>query len=172
MNTDDCFRHFLLNTTNQTQLTSFINQTANNIQRMFPAGLLTSVGLVVANPAFGPDPVYAANWTTSAYHGTVVWSWPLAMMAKGLENQIGRCSATQQIPDFCSDSSVTSNAKKAYNTLWDTIEANTPNLSTEVWSWVYKNGGFQFIELGNLPPPPGTSPTGKIPKSYPLIESG
>lgn len=67
MNTDDCFRHFLLtNTTNQTQLTAFLNQTANNIRRTFPAGLLTSVGMVVANPAFGTDPVYAANWTTGA----------------------------------------------------------------------------------------------------------
>lgn len=67
MNTDDCFRHFLLtSTTHQPQLTAFLNQTANNIRRTFPAGLLTSVGMVVANPAFGTDPVYAANWTTGA----------------------------------------------------------------------------------------------------------
>ena len=62
MNTDDCFRHFLLNTTNQTQLTHFINQTASNIRRTFPAGLLTSVGMLVANPAYGEEPVYAANY--------------------------------------------------------------------------------------------------------------
>ncbi len=61
MNTDDCFRLFLLNTTNQSQLSAFLNQTANNIRRTFPAGLMTSVGMLVANPAFGPDPVYAAN---------------------------------------------------------------------------------------------------------------
>ncbi|KAF2857904.1 hypothetical protein K470DRAFT_260328, partial [Piedraia hortae CBS 480.64] len=29
MNTDDCFRHFMLNTTNQEQLTDFVNSTAN-----------------------------------------------------------------------------------------------------------------------------------------------
>jgi hypothetical protein len=73
MNTDSCFRHFLLNTTNDQQLTSFLNNTANSIRLRFPAGLMTDVGMLVANPAYGSNPVYAANWTTSAYHGTVVW---------------------------------------------------------------------------------------------------
>jgi len=167
MNTDDCFRHFLLNTTNQTQLTSFINQTANNIRRTFPAGLLTEVGLLVANPAYGLGPdvggedVYVANWTTSAYHGTVVWSWPMAMMARGLELQLARCNDTNttNIPEFCSNAAVYDNVKAAYNKLWDTIEANSAHLSTEVWSWVYENGKFVFAELGTLPPAPGTSAT-------------
>lgn len=91
MNTDDCFRHFLLNTTNDAQLTPFLNNSASNIRRTFPAGLMTSAGMVVANPAFGENPVYAQNFTTGAYHGTVVWGWQLAMMAKGLEQQLGRC---------------------------------------------------------------------------------
>lgn len=69
MNTDDCFRTFLLNTTNQTQLTAFINQTANNILRPYPVGLSTPVGAIVANPAYGGDPIYAANFTNNAYHG-------------------------------------------------------------------------------------------------------
>ena len=91
MNSDDCFRHFLLNSTNQTQLTAFINQIASNVRRTFPAGLHTGVGMLVANPAFGEGPVYTANWTTSAYHGTGFWSWQLAMMAKGLELQLAQC---------------------------------------------------------------------------------
>jgi hypothetical protein len=57
MNTDDCFRLFLMNTTNQTQLSSFLSQTADHILQPFPVGLSTSAGLVVANPAYGPDPV-------------------------------------------------------------------------------------------------------------------
>ena len=160
MNTDDCFRLFLVNSTNQPQLSSFINQTANNVMRTFPAGLLTSVGMLVANPAYGVQPEYAANWTTSAYHGTVIWSWPLAMMARGFELQLDRCNS-QDVPDFCRDDVVHGNVLKAYNTLWDTIEANSVNLSTEVWSWIYENGDFQFTPLGALPPPPGTSATGK-----------
>ncbi|KAK4552476.1 hypothetical protein LTR86_010319 [Recurvomyces mirabilis] len=158
MNTDDCFRHFLLNTTNQTQLTAFINQTANNILNPFPVGLSNPIGLLVANPAYGGDAVYAANWTNNAYHGTVVWSWPMAMMAAGLQRQIGRCSTTPA-PDFCADQIVRTNALAAYNHLWDLIEANSENLSSEVWSWMYSGGTFESIPLGSLPPPPGQSPT-------------
>ncbi|MCJ1478326.1 hypothetical protein MMC13_007004 [Lambiella insularis] len=159
MNTDDCFRLFLVNGTNQTQLTAFLNQTSNNVMRTFPAGLLTSVGMLVANPAYGLQPEYASNWTTSAYHGTVVWSWPQAMMARGLELQLDRCN-NAVAPDFCNDKVVYMNVLNAYNTLWNIIEANTVNLSTEVWSWIYENGDFQFTPLGALPPPPGTSATG------------
>jgi hypothetical protein len=179
MNTDDCFRHFLLNTTDDTQLTSFLNNSATNIRRTFPAGLMTSAGMVVANPAFGGNPVYAQNWTTGAYHGTVIWSWQLAMMAKGLERQLGRCQLTtnfsvshghrQQkqgssvaaIPAFCADDSVYGNVKAAYNELWNTIEQNESQLSGEVWSWVYRDGGFQVTPLGVLPAPGGGSQTGK-----------
>lgn len=159
MNTDDCFRLFLVNSTNQTQLTTFVNSTANNIKRTFPAGLLTSVGMLIANPAYGTAPQYAANWTTNAYHGTVVWSWQQAMMARGLELQLSRCNSPS-VPDFCNDATVHKNVLSAYNALWDVIEKNAVNLSTEVWSWVYQNGDFVFTPLGALPPPPGQGPTG------------
>lgn len=158
MNTDDCFRHFLLNTTDQAQLTAFVNQTANNILRPFPAGLSTPVGLLVANPAYGGEAAYAANWTTNTYHGTVVWSWPMAMMAAGLHRQLGRC-AEISAPAFCADAAVYSNVRAAYNHLWDLIAANTASLSSEVWSWVYRDGEFILEPLGALAPPLGASPT-------------
>ncbi|KAJ9624943.1 hypothetical protein H2203_004894 [Taxawa tesnikishii (nom. ined.)] len=151
MNTDDCFRLFLLNTTNQAQLTSFVAQAANNILQPFPVGLSTSVGLVVANPAYGGDPVYAANFTNSAYHGTVVWGWQLAMMAAGLERQLERCNTTLQ-PDFCTTDAVAANVRRAYNHLWDLIEANESHLSSEVWSWIYEDGDFVFEPLGAFSP--------------------
>lgn len=160
MNTDDCFRHFLVNATNQTQLASFLNQTANNILRPYPAGLSNDVGLLVANPAFGSEPVYAANWTNNAYHGTVVWSWQMSMMAAGLQRQLGRCTSASK-PDFCTDASVYKNVLKAYNSLWDLIEANQASLSSEVWSWLFDKGTGKFVfePLGALPPPAGSSPT-------------
>ena len=164
MHTDDCFRHFLLNTTNQSQLTSFINQTASNIRRTFPAGLKTDAGMVVANPAFGDEPVHARNFTNGAYHGTVIWSWPLTMMAKGLENQLGRCvkSGSEAVPEFCHDTFVHDNLKKAYNVLWDSIEANAKELGNEVWSWIYRDVKFNPTPLGTLPAPPGSGgQTGK-----------
>jgi hypothetical protein len=158
MNTDDCFRLFLLNTMNQTQLSSFLSQTADHILQPFPVGLSTPVGVLISNPAYGGDPVYALNWTNNAYHGTVVWSWPLAMMGAGLELQLGRCQLALK-PDFCSNASLYSKVRSAYNHLWDLIEANTQQLSSEVWSWTYNDGSFQEIDFGLLPPPPGQSPT-------------
>jgi hypothetical protein len=57
MNTDDCFRHFLLNTTNDAQLSSFLSQTADHILQPFPLGLSTPIGLLISNPAYGGDPM-------------------------------------------------------------------------------------------------------------------
>ncbi|EKG17217.1 glycogen debranching enzyme [Macrophomina phaseolina MS6] len=167
MNTDDCFRLFLVNSTNQTQLTLFLDQSADNILRPFPIGLSTSIGVLVANPAYGGDPVYAANFTNNAYHGTVVWSWQLAMLAAGLERQLDRCNTLiAHAPDFCFDTSVYSKVRRAYNHLWDLIDANSAFLSSEVWSWVYSGGDFVYTPLGALPPPAGQSPTGEGPLIY------
>lgn len=163
MNTDDCFRLFLINDTNQIQAAKFINQAANNVRRRFPAGLMTDVGMVVANPAYGSQEVYAVNWTTSSYHGTVVWSWQLAMMAKGFESQLERCYDTHaKIPLFCRHRAVYSNIVHAYNVLWDSIEQNKQYLSSEVWSWEYRDGRFVQYPLGALPSQNGVSATGKF----------
>ncbi|KAL1872762.1 hypothetical protein VTK73DRAFT_1368 [Phialemonium thermophilum] len=157
MNTDDCFRLFLLNTTNDAQLAAFLDQTANHILGPFPAGLSTDAGLVVANPVFGDDPAYARNFTSADYHGTVVWSWQLAMMAAGLERQLDRCQAggggaygchAATLPAFCRDSGLRTKVIAAYNHLWDLIEANRANLSNEVWSWRYQGGKFAATPLG------------------------
>jgi hypothetical protein len=158
MNTDDCFRLFLLNTTNQAQLSAFLSQTADNIMQPFPVGLSSPIGVFVANPAYGGDPVYAVNFTNAAYHGTVVWSWQLAMLGAGLERQLDRCHSSS-VPDFCGDATLYNKVKSAYNHLWDLIEANNAQLSSEVWSWTWANNGFQVTPLGALPPPPGNYPT-------------
>jgi glycogen debranching enzyme len=98
MNTDDCFRHFLLNTTNQDQLSAFLDQTADHILQSFPVGLSTDIGLFVANPAFTGDKRLSDEFKNSDYHGTVVWSWQLAMMAAGLGRQLARCCETCDSP--------------------------------------------------------------------------
>lgn len=150
MNSDDSFRLFFLNTTNQDQLTSFVNQTANNVRRTFPAGLMTDAGMLVANPAYGDDSEYAESFTTTDYHGTVIWSWQLAMMAKGLEFQLGRCTGSNSTssdedstPEFCGNDAVFANVKNAYNILWDSIEANTDELAKELWAWEYEDDKFE-----------------------------
>ena len=157
LHSDTAFRLFFINSTNQPQLSTFLNATANSILRPFPAGLLTPVGMVVANPALSGSSVLVANFTNSAYHGTVVWSWQLAMMAEGLRRQLHRCNSPS-VPDFCGESSVYGTVKRAYNTLWTNIESNRRLLQGEVWSWTYSNSsGYKDVQLGSLPPPPGVS---------------
>ncbi|KAL7619676.1 hypothetical protein AAE478_010217 [Parahypoxylon ruwenzoriense] len=158
MNTDDCFRLFLLNSTDQIQFSTFLSQAVDNILRPFPLGLSTPVGLVVANPAYGEESVDVGSFSKSAYHGTVVWSWQLAMMAAGLERQLKRCGHEQL--SFCTDAASHRRVLEAYNHLWDLIDANREHLSSEVWSWVYRDGDFQYTPLGALPPPEGQSPVG------------
>ncbi len=84
------------------------------------------------------------------------------MMARGLELQLARCAEKHHTPMFCKDKTVHANMLTAYNTLWDVIEKNSAHLSSEVWSWIYANGDFQFTPLGALPPPPGTGSTGEL----------
>lgn len=159
MHTDIAFRLYLLNTTNDAQLTDFLNNTANSILLPFPAGLSTEIGMLVANPAYGDNPVYAANWTRTDYHGTVCWGWPLAMMAVGLQRQLGRCNATNTgitSPAFCGMGSVYDNVLAAYNHLWDLIDQNAAQLGMELWSWMLVNDTFEVEPYGDL------SPTGKL----------
>jgi hypothetical protein len=156
MNTDASVRIFFLNGTNQERLTDFLNNTALSVLRPYPAGLMTPVGLVVANPAISGNDIVNANFSNSAYHGSVVWSWQQLAMASGLERQLGRCfSSDGPRPDFCSDTVVFNNVKDAYNALWDSIEENKEHLSDEVWTWLYEHGKFKHTSLGSLPPPPG-----------------
>lgn len=166
MNTDDCFRHFFLNTTNQEQLSAFLNQTADHILNPFPVGLASDVGLFVANPAYAGNRSFAANFSRGDYHGTVVWGWQLAMMGAGLGRQLGRCDGdnapgmlvsdcldtfTNTCSDVCNDSELYGKILSAYNHLWDLIEANSAQLSSEVWSWNY-NDGYQATPLGTFVP--------------------
>ncbi|KAF1843180.1 uncharacterized protein K460DRAFT_418295 [Cucurbitaria berberidis CBS 394.84] len=148
MNTDDCFRHFFLNTTNQTQLSAYLGQTADHILKPFPVGLSSDVGLFVANPAYSGNTSFATGFSHGDYHGTVVWSWQLAMMGAGLSRQLGRCTS-DDVPDFCKDTTLHSKILSAYNRLWDLIEANRAQLSHEVWSWRYDNG-YKVVQLGEI----------------------
>ncbi|KAI6907674.1 hypothetical protein KC318_g9605 [Hortaea werneckii] len=89
-------------------------------------------------------------------------------MAAGLERQLDRCmsgvvtttNSSSSTPAFCTNTLVYENVKAAYNHLWNLIEANEAQLSSEVWSWLYSDEqGFVFEPLGALPPPAGQSPT-------------
>jgi hypothetical protein len=106
--------------------------------RPFPAGLMTGVGMLVANPAFAP-PALQAKFTRNVYHGTVVWSWQQALFAAGLERQLARSdlpAATRQ------------RLRAAQDTLWAAIEATRDMSNSELWSWSFAGGRYVVAPFG------------------------
>ncbi len=109
---------------------AWLDTVAAQIVRPFPAGLRTSVGLVVANPAYAPGAVKRL-FTRKDYHGTVVWSWQQAMLASGLKRQLARTD----LP-----AGTRAALKEAERALWQGILAMRERSSGELWGWKPENG--------------------------------
>lgn len=108
------------------------------VMRPFPAGLMTDVGLVVANPAFASDEV-KARFSPAEYHGAVVWSWQQALLAAGIERQLAR----RDLP-----TATRSRLKAAQGVLWKAIRATRGMQSSELWSWAFRDGRYQVVPYG------------------------
>ena len=108
------------------------------LMRAFPAGLMTGVGMVVANPAFSA-PSLQASFSRNAYHGTVVWSWQQALFAAGLARQLER----RDLP-----TAVRTHLIAAQRTLWSAIAATRSLSNSELWSWAYAAGHYQVVPFG------------------------
>jgi hypothetical protein len=106
--------------------------------RPFPAGLLTDIGLLVANPAYA-DAGIAAKFGRNAYHGTVVWSWQQALLASGLSRQLHR----DDLPD-----ATRTHLGDAQRRLWDAINATRALRTSELWSWSYADGHYRMQPFG------------------------
>lgn len=108
------------------------------IMRPFPLGLLTPVGLLVANPAFA-DPEIQARFGNDAYHGTVVWSWQQAVLAAGLSRQLARSDLPENLR---------SRLREARSQLWSAISATNTLRTSELWSWSFSNGHYRAEPFG------------------------
>ena len=109
------------------------------LMRPFPAGLMTGVGMVVANPVFC-GPTQQKLFSRNAYHGTVVWSWQQALFAAGLARQLDR----HDLP-----AAVRADLIKAQRVLWSAIEATRSMQNAELWSWSYGAGHYQLRPFGS-----------------------
>ena len=108
------------------------------IMRPFPAGLMTDVGLLVANPMLaGTDT--RREFTRFAYHGTVVWSWQQALLAAGIERQLQRADLPERMR---------TQLKRARGELWAAIDRSKALRTSELWSWSYANGQFRIEPFG------------------------
>jgi len=108
------------------------------IMRPFPAGLMTDIGLLVANPVLA-EPAMQARFTPSAYHGTVVWSWQQALLAAGLERQLAR----SDLP-----TATRGRLGQAQARLWRAISATRALQSSELWSWTWEGGRYRLVPFG------------------------
>jgi hypothetical protein len=108
------------------------------IARPFPAGLMTDVGMLVANPAYAPAAVQE-RFGASAYHGTVVWSWQQAIVAAGLDRQLARTDLPAAMRARMID---------LRTRLWRAIDAAGEVRTSELWSWSYANGRYAVAPFG------------------------
>ncbi|BEJ02476.1 hypothetical protein CcaverHIS631_0702710 [Cutaneotrichosporon cavernicola] len=111
----------------------------------YPRGLLTNVGMVVANAAYDPDPLTSKLFENTAYHGAVAWSWQQAFMAAGIERQLKLCETSK--PAWIA---LAPALKQAQMRLWDAIQGSAPVLWTEVWSPIFHEGKFAIGDLGAI----------------------
>lgn len=109
-----------------------------SVMRPFPAGLMTDIGMVVANAALADDRL-KADFTPAKYHGAVVWSWQQALFAAGLERQLKR-----------TDLPPTTRARlaQAQADLWRVIKAGREVQSSELWSWAFADGRYKVVPFG------------------------
>jgi glycogen debranching enzyme len=115
-----------------------LDRAVTALMRPFPAGLMTDVGMLVANPAYCP-PALQARFTRNAYHGTVVWSWQQALFAAGLARQLAR-------PDL--PPATRAHLLEAQRVLWAAIEATRVINNSELWSWAFANGRYKVTAFG------------------------
>jgi hypothetical protein len=106
--------------------------------RPFPAGLLTDVGVVVANPVYAGS-ASQSLLTSSAYHGTVVWSWQQAVLAAGLARQLKRQDLAPELRKSLRASQIQ---------LWNAIRAGHSMRNSELWSWTFVQGRFRIAPFG------------------------
>jgi hypothetical protein len=71
-------------------------------------------------------------FTAAHYHGTVVWSWQQALLAKGLRRQLARTEL---------DGATRSALETAECELWRAIDATRALGARELWSWAPNAAG-------------------------------
>jgi hypothetical protein len=115
-----------------------LHEAVTSMMRPFPAGLLTDVGVVVANPVYATSALQA-RLNKNAYHGTVIWSWQQAVIAAGLRRQLQR----QDLP-----ASLQNLLRETETQLWRAIRSAQSLRNSELWSWTFDGARFRIAPFG------------------------
>lgn len=118
--------------------TASLDRDVAALMRPFPAGLMTDVGLLVANPAYADRTVWP-RLGSSAYHGTVVWAWQQAVLAAGLQRQLARTD----LP-----AATRGRLREAQRRLWRAIRGADAVRTSELWTWAYRDGRYHVEPFG------------------------
>ncbi len=111
---------------------------ARTLSRPFPAGLLTGIGLLVANPAYAPAALQPA-FGRDRYHGTVVWSWQQALYRAGIERQLARDDLPESIRD---------ELRQSLDSLRKAMATSKSMRGSELWSWTQVDGAYAVVPFG------------------------
>ena len=117
---------------------AMLQREIGNMMRPFPAGLVTPVGLLVAN-AVHADTAVRPLFGADRYHGAVVWSWQQALLAAGLDRQLAR-------PDL--DGATRALLSAAQAAIWQLIAHTQAVADGELWSWAQRGGQFAVQPFG------------------------
>ena len=109
--------------------------------RPFPAGLITPVGMVIANPVFDDTALLWEDFSRNTYHGTVIWSWQQVLIVAGLEQQIQRIDLEKTMIE---------RLKTSKQEIMETILRTRTTWSSELWSWEFTNGKYIIAPYGQL----------------------
>jgi hypothetical protein len=138
---------------------AYLVRVAHTITSDFPAGLMSKVGVMVANPAFAaadftvtdpknlrdpaddvPNVKLRSIFTNSHYHGAVVWSWQQALLASGMRRQLERTDLA---------AATRTALQQAECKLWSTIDAAQMVRAGELWSWATNaSGALEYRAFG------------------------
>jgi hypothetical protein len=116
-----------------------LSEILQTLMRPFPAGLYTPVGLLVSNPVFATAP-FQGQFTRTAYHGTVVWSWQQALLAAGIERQLRRGDLPPESRELL---------RQARRRLWTAIDNVMALRESELWSWSLEQGCYRVEAFGS-----------------------
>lgn len=115
-----------------------IKRSLSAMMRPFPAGLMTNVGMLVANPVFA-DQRTRSELARNAYHGTVVWAWQQAVLRAGIDRQLAR----HDLPE-----PLIARLRQARDRL-RSVRSNTRAVRTsELWSWTFSNERYRVAPFG------------------------
>ena len=115
-----------------------VEQMVATLMRPFPAGLMTGVGLVVANPAYADEALEPA-FGRDRYHGTVIWSWQQAVLAAGIARQLARTDLTSAACEALA---------RARERLQSAMARAHGVRGSELWSWSQNDGRYVIEPFG------------------------